>query len=208
MNRALQSILFLFIGAMAAGGGAAYFLYQANIDRTALIAQAEDAKRKAEEVAQSGRTVTDEANRKLEEAAIEIEKAKERVRVLEEERAWFAKAERLVAPRTVSTWKEWLNYSHGFSVKLPSNVSDVKNNANGLESPWLAIKPYNDEPIRAEVAYVVDNRLLVGSKDESGWILRVQSGGIVTHLVTLYPTPRVTEKTMMDALATLTFRDE
>lgn len=208
MNRAMQSILFLLIGAVAAGGGAGFFLYQANADRSALIAQAQEAQRKAEEVTASGKTVTEEANRKLEQASEEVAKAQARVRALEEEREWFAKAEILTAARATQYWKEWLNYSHGFTVKLPTNVTDVKNNERGLEATWISIKPYVNEPIALETAYVVSGKLLLGFKSEEAWIFRVQSSANISHLVTLYPTPRVTEKTMLDALSTLTFRDE
>jgi hypothetical protein len=39
-------------------------------------------------------------------------------------------------------------------------------------------------------------------------MLRAQSNGKVTHLVYIYPNPRVNERTILDALSTLTFRDE
>lgn len=208
MRRAMNTIGLILLGALASGIGAGFFLHRANTDRSALIAQAEEAKQKADEVARSGQAVTDEANRKLDEAAQAVTRANERVRALEEERLWFTKAEILTPPRITSTWKEWLNYTHGFTVKLPTHITETKNNADGFESPWLTIKPYKDEPIRLETAYAVKGRLLIGYRDEAAWIFRVQSGGAVTHLVTVYPNPRVSERTLLEALSTLTFRDE
>lgn len=207
MGRVAQAILFLLLGAIAAGGGAGFFLYQANADRSALIAKAQEAQRKAEEVAINGKAVTDEANRKLEQAAEEVAKAQARVRALEEERRWFANAQILTPPRTVSTWKEWLNYTHGFTVKLPLNVTDVKNNANGLDAGWIAIKPYTNETIATETAYAVNGWLLVGAKSETSWVFRVQTGGTIAHVVYVYPNPRLSEQTILNALSTLTFRE-
>ncbi len=156
MNRIAHAILFLLIGAVAAAGGTGFFLYQANEDRTALIAQAQEAQKKAEDVAKSGKAVTDEANRKLQQAAEEIAKAQARVRALEEEQVWFARAQTITPTRTVSTWKEWLNYTHGFTVKLPLNVTDVKNNASGLDAGWIAIKPYAGETIALDTSYAIN----------------------------------------------------
>lgn len=208
MSRVVQTIGLVLLGALAAGGGAAYFLYQANTDRTALIAQAEEAKRQAIETATSGKAVADEANRKLDEASQEVTKAKARVAALEEERAWFAKAQILTPPRTVNAWKEWLNYSFGFSIRLPLTTTDVRNNDKGLDAGWIVIRPYAKEEVAMETAYVVQGKLLVGSKSETVWVFRVQSSGTITHILYVYPTARVTERTILDALSTLTFRDE
>jgi hypothetical protein len=208
MSRVIQTIGLLLLGAAAAGGGAAYFLHQANADRSALIAQAEEARRLATEATQSGKAVADEANRRLDEASQEVAKAQARVHALEEERDWFSKAEILMPPRATNYWKEWLNYTHGFSIRLPTNVTDVKNNAEGLDAGWIDVKPYTNETISLETSYIVGNRLLVGSKNETGWILRVQASGTITHVVFVYPDPHVNEKTILDALSTLTFRDE
>lgn len=207
MGKVVHAIAYLLLGAVAAGGGAGFFLYQANNDRSALIAKAQEAQRKAEEVATNGKIVTDEANRKLQEAAEEVAKAQARVRALEEEREWFAKAQILTPPRTVSTWKEWLNYTHGFTVKLPLNVTAVKNNASGLDAGWIAIKPYTNETVALETAYAVNGWLLVGSKSETSWIFRVQTAGTIAHVVHVYPNPRVSEQTILNALSTLTFRE-
>ncbi|MCC6563806.1 hypothetical protein IT087_02855, partial [Candidatus Uhrbacteria bacterium] len=75
MRRALNAIALIVLGAIAAGIGAGFFLYQANADRTALIVKAEEARLIADEAARSGRSVTDEANRKLDAASQEIAKA-------------------------------------------------------------------------------------------------------------------------------------
>ncbi len=207
MGKMAQALAFLLLGAVAAGGGAGFFLYQANVDRSALIAKAQEAQRNAEEAAASGKAVTDEANRKLEQASEEVAKARARVRVLEEEREWFAKADILVPPRATQYWKEWLNYTHGFTVKLPLNITDVKNNESGLDAGWITVKPYMNETVAPETAYAVNGWLLVGSKSETSWVFRVQTAGTIAYLVYVYPNPRLSEQTIMNALSTLTFRD-
>ncbi len=208
MPRAVNAIGLILLGALAAGGGAAFFLYQANTDRLALIAKAEESRLIADEAARSGRTVTDEANRKLDAAAQEIAKAQARIRALEEERAWLAKATTLTTSRTALNWKEWINFTLGITVKLPATVTEPKNNELGFDAGWLVIKPYKNEIIPLETAYLVKGRLLVGTKTDTSWMFRVQSSANITHVVYVYPNPRVTEKTVLDALSTLTFRDQ
>lgn len=208
MRKTLNTIGLILLGALAAGSGAAFFLYQANADRTALIAKAEEARLKADEVARSGKAVTDEANRKLDAASQEITKAQARIKALEEERFWMAKAQTLTTSRFAANWKEWLNFSLGFTVRLPLNITDPKNDDTGFDAGWFVIRKYRDETIPLETAYVVKDRLLVGNKTETSWIFRVQSSAKITHLIYIYPNPRVTERTILDALSTLTFRDE
>ncbi|MCK9361264.1 hypothetical protein M0Q28_03465 [Patescibacteria group bacterium] len=208
MPRAVNAIGLILLGALAAGGGAAFFLYQANTDRLALIAKAEEARLIADEAARSGRTVTDEANRKLDAASQEIAKAQARIRALEEERTWLAKATTLTTSRIATTWKEWINFTLGVTVKLPPTVTDVKIADANLDAGWLVIKPYKDENISTDTAYLVKGHLLIGSKTETSWMFRVQSNANITHVVYVYPNPRVTERTILDALSTLTFRDQ
>lgn len=198
----------IFLGALAAGSGAAFFLHQANTDRTALIAKAEEARLKADEVARSGQAVTDEANRKLDAASDEINKAQARIRALEEERSWLAKATTLTTSRTALAWKEWINFTLGVTVKLPATITEPKNDETGFDAGWLVVKKYQNENIPLETAYLVKGRLLVGTKTATSWVFRVQSNGNATHLVYVYPNPRVNERTVLDALSTLTFRDE
>lgn len=208
MGRAAQAITYLLIGAAATGAGAAFFLYQTNADRSALIAQAEEAKRQVAEAVTTGKAVTDEANRKLDAAAQEVAKAKARVAALEEEREWLAKAQTLTTSRLAQSWKEWLNYTHGFTTKLPPTVTEPKNDSTGLDAGWIVIRPYRNETIALETAYVVKDHVLIGAKSDTSWLFRVQSSGNITHLVYAYPNVRVTERTILDALSTLTFRDE
>jgi hypothetical protein len=208
MSRAVNAIGLILLGALAAGGGAAFFLYQANTDRLALITKAEESRLIADEATRSGRTVTDEANRKLDAASEEIAKAQTRIRALEDERVWFAKATTLTTSRTATTWKEWISFTLGVTVKLPAYATSVEMNDTSLNAGWLVIKPYTNENIPAETAYLVKGHLLIGTKTETAWMFRVQSSANITHVVYVYPTPRITEKTILDALSTLTFRDQ
>ena len=208
MRKALSALGLILLGALAAGSGAAFFLHQANTDRTALIAKAEEARLKADEVTRSGQAVTDEANRKLDAASQEISKAQARIRALEEERNWLAKATTLTTSRTALAWKEWINFTLGVTVKLPVTVTEPKNDDTGLDAGWLVVKKFQNENIPLETSYVVKGRLLVGTKTATSWIFRVQSNGNISHLVYVYPNPRVAERTVLDALSTLTFRDE
>jgi hypothetical protein len=208
MPRAVNAIGLILLGALAAGSGAAFFLYQANADRTALIAKAEEARLIADEAARSGRNVTDEANRKLDAASQEIAKAQARIRALEEERSWLAKATTLITSRTATNWKEWINFTLGVTVKLPATVTEPKSDESGFDAGWLVVKPYKNENIPTDWAYVVKGHLLLGTKTDTSWIFRVQSNANITHIVYVYPNPRVTERTILDALSTLTFRDQ
>lgn len=208
MSRAVNAIGLILIGAVAAGGGAAFFLYQTNTDRLALIAKAEEAHQIADEATRSGRTVTDEANRKLDAASEEISKAQTRIRALEDERAWFAKATTLTTSRTATTWKEWIDFPLGITVKLPTTVTSTIMDETGFDAGWLVVKPYNNETIPEEVAYLVKGHLLIGTKTETAWMFRVQSSANITHMVYVYPNPHLTEKTILDALSTFTFRDQ
>jgi hypothetical protein len=209
MGRAAQSITFLLIGAVAAASGTGYFLYRANTDRVELAAESETARAQADAAARSAQQLAEEANRKLAIASQEVAKAQERIRLLEEERDFLARAETLTRPRYVASWKEWVNVTHGFSVRLPLSAKEPDNDDRGLNTGSITIKPYDasTEPTEQTTVYAVDGHLLIGTRSSEAWVFRVQSEGKSTHTILAYPSRTMTERTLLDILSTLTFRD-
>ncbi len=208
MGRATQAIGFLLIGATAAAGGTGFFLYRANVDRAALVQQSDDARAKADEAARASRALADEANRKLEAASQEVSKAQERIRVMEDEARLLAMATPLIRPKYVSMWKEWVSVPLGFSVRLPPTAGDPQFATSTFASDWLSIMKYDPEAVTStESVYLVQGHLLAGVRTPTSWRFRVQSNGTSTLTVIAYPNQGANERTILDALSTLTFRE-
>jgi len=213
MKKVLTIIGWILIGAIAAGIGTGFFLYQSNTDRAKLVAATEEAKRRSEELAQGSKKLAEEANTKLNTASEEIRSAQELIRQYDEEHALLAKADPLVRTRTSANWKEWINIPLGYTIRLPATFGNAGNELL-FDFDWLRIQPYDagreslwhaQASSTGDVVYFVDGHLLVGTRGNT-WILRDQSGASSTMLIWAEPKNIQDERILLEALATLTFR--
>ena len=203
-----QSLGFLFLGAVAAGAGTAVVVFKANHDRTALIAQASEARAQAIQAAQNSQEVVDEANRKVEMASQEVAKAQARIQALEDERRMLATATPISKPKASVNWKEFVSIPLGFTIRMPTPAVDPQFTQTSFDAGWLLITKYNGEPVERAESYLVQNHLLIGSKTDTSWTYLVQSNGEPTLLVRAYTSQAVSNKLILDVLSTLTFRDK
>lgn len=203
----------ILIGAAAAAIGTGYFLFQANTDRTRLVETTEQARKQSEDLAIASQKLADEANDKLNNASDEIRNAQELIRQYNEERDLLAKAEPLIKTRISTNWKEWLNVPLGFSIHLPTTNANAGNELY-FDFGWLRMQPYDPDletlwrsqtTSTGDLIYFVDGRLLIGTRG-SEWILRDQSGASSTMLIWAKPGNAQGERTLLEALSTLTFR--
>lgn len=203
----------ILLGAIATAIGTGYFLFQANTDRARLYEATEQARKQSEELSASSKKLADEANNKLDSASSEIKNAQELIQKYNEERDLLAKAEPLIRSRVSTNWKEWLNVPLGFSVRLPTTNANL-GDERFFDFGWLRIQPYDafqEATLRGQatstgdITYFVDGRLLIGTRG-SEWILRDQSGASSTILIWAKPGSIQGERTLLEALSTLTFR--
>jgi len=208
MGRMAQSLGFLCLGALAAGAGTAVVVYKANNDRSALIAQASEARAQAMEAAQTSQKVAEEANRKVETASQEVAKAQARIQALEDERRMVATSVPITKPKASVNWKEFVSIPLGFTIRMPTPAVDPQFTQTSFDAGWLLITKYNGEPVERDESYLVQNHLLIGSKTETNWTYLIQSNGEPTLLVRAYASQAVSNKLILDVLSTLTFRDK
>jgi hypothetical protein len=208
MGRITQALGFLTLGAIAAGAGTAVVVMKANSDVTALQAQAFDARDQAAQAVASSRTLSDEANRKLESASQEIAKAQARIQALEDERRLIAKATGLMPPKAAANWKEFVSIPLGFTIRLPAPAVDPQFTDISFDAGWLLITKYAGESVDANESYLVKNRVIFGTSSSGTHTYVVQSDGNPDLLVRAFPNANVSDKRVLDVLSTLTFRDQ
>jgi len=208
MGRVAHALGFLTLGAIAAGAGTVVVVYKANTDRTALVAQAADAREQALEATQNSQKVAEEANRKVEAASQEVAKAQARIQALEDERRLVATAIPLTKPKASANWKEFVSIPLGFTIRMPTPTVDPQFTDTSFDAGWLLITKYNGDPVESDTSYLVQNHLLTGNQSTSSWNFIVQSNGEPTVLVRAFPNQNVSDKTILDVLSTLTFRQQ
>jgi hypothetical protein len=208
MGRMAQSLGFLCLGALAAGAGTVVVVFKANADRTALVAQAADAREQALQAKQTSQTVVDEANRKVEAASQEVAKAQARIQALEDERRLVATAVPLTKPKAISSWKEYVSMPLGFTIRMPAPTVDPQFTQTSFDAGWLLITKYNGDQVESDQSYLVQNHLLTGNQSTSSWNFIVQSNGEPTLLIRAFPSANMNGKTILDVLSTLTFHDQ
>jgi hypothetical protein len=208
MPRLAHALGFLTLGALAAGAGTAVVVIKANSDVSALQAQASDARGQAAQAVASSKTLSDEANRKLESASQEIAKAQARIQALEDERQLIAKATTLAAPKTAANWKEFVSIPLGFTIRMPAPSVDPQFSDNSFDAGWLLITKYAGESVDADESYLVKNRVIFGTSSSGTHTYVIQSDGIPDLLVRAFPNANVSDKRVLEVLSTLTFRDQ
>jgi hypothetical protein len=234
MRRSLAVLLWILIGAIASGAGMSFALHRSNEDRVRLTRLTEEANARATsfeklstELGASMRLATEEVGR----TQLELD----RLRGWQTQLKDATPLVPLRAAQTKG-WSEFASVPLGVSIRIPpgmqANTSDdgvfLKTLANQhgrkIEEQWLGMSRYNPERQQdiythshtnssGSVRYVLSNRLFTGTVgtfadtlDQKIYILSIQENASSTYLLWAKTVDGVSERTILDTLATLSFR--
>lgn len=233
MRRATTILIGILLGALATGLGVGLVLKKANDDRERLAEQVEATVREANAARDENRKAIEDANAKLQASNVEVSKAQQLIKALEEERLLLALATPLAdpSPKAVRGWNEAVAVELGVSLKQPQDSSVQTNDKQALtlvktetadaDSRWFSLTPY-EERLEQEllgslatstpVSYLVDGHILIGAKGtlpgrkEPIMVLRVRYGGQITHLIWVKdPSQPGEAASLMNVLASIRF---
>ncbi len=163
MRRYTSVILSILIGALAAGISLGIFLKKSNDDRRRLEINALQAKQEFEQSQNDAQRSIDEANSKLTAASVEVSKAQELIKRMEDERKQLAASEILNEPSSSITkgWQEAVDPDLGISLRYPNSYNLDSNNGDTF---ILSIATANDDASdpsanRSIAIYPYDQRL-------------------------------------------------
>jgi len=212
MKRITSVLIAVLLGAIATGIGIVPFLVLANVDRSRLTTELDQTRAWAEQAESEKETLAKEANAKVEEANIEIQRAQTLLEAIEEDRRLMANAKQLSRPssRELNNWESYVSLYQEvkFSIPPKSTVNaDTKNSLTVAredgsgellgDTRWLAISPY-DSTLEQEffasfststgVSYLINDHLLVGKKGslKNGsevMMLNVRYAATSTHII-------------------------
>lgn len=234
MRRSLAVLLWILIGAIASGAGMSFALHRSNEDRVRLVRLAEEASARAtsleklsNELGASMRLATEEVGRTQSEL--------DRLRGWQTQLKSATPLIPLRAAQTKG-WSEFASVPLGVSIRIPpgmqANTSDdgvfLKTLANQrgrtIEEQWLGLSHYTREREQdiyahshisdsGSVSYVLGNRLFTGiagklgdAPDQKLYLLSIQENATNTYLLWAKTVDGVSERTILDTLATLSFR--
>jgi len=231
MKPAFAIFGWILLGAIAAGGGTGFFLYESNKDRLDLISQKTQAEARSTQLITESQNLATEANKKLDHAAEEIKNAEDHIHALEAEHELITKAKPIGVVSATNRWPEHLSIPLGLSIHMPTAAKEIQNDTTALVlqnqygnetiKPWLTIEPYDSSReiewnARLEnaspIIFLVQGHVLVGMRgtqkdgNQTGYVFRVQINASSTHLVWA-STDRTFDGTDLEhALGTLTLR--
>ena len=228
MKQSFAIFSYILIGAAAAGVGIGFFLFQANQDRAELVAQKIEAEKQAEELLAASNRIAEEANQKIEQASDEVNKTRERLKILEEEQAMIKKADILTRASRTQYWEEILHLPLGFTVRIPRTSEEITNVTSTLvvgprrnyEEPWVELNEWSQDKEQEltarlkdpkELLYLVDGQLIVGQKGilddgANAFVFRVQSGGASTLVIWVKEDSGFDDDDVIDMISSFTFR--
>ncbi len=233
MRRATGILIGILLGALASGLGVGYFFHKSNTDRAALIDKLSETARNAQQARDQNQHVIEEANKKLLAASVEVAKAQNAIKSLEEERSLLTEAIPISAPsKRTAAWQTAVSMPFRLSLKIPSGNTVISNDNQALvvtkqsvtedsDARWLSLTPYNpvlEQELLASLAtstavsYIADGRLLTGyrgsliSRKESILLLRIYRNGQVSNLLWAKNTEEKND-TPLDVVSTIKFAD-
>lgn len=233
MRRSIAVLFWILLGALAAGGTTGYFLHRANVDRRQLSEQTDQLRQELDAIKQQNEALTIEANTKITNASTHVDTAQQTVAALQEENRLLKLAQHLEEPTVyqLKSWDENICIPLGVTLKLPPGSRVISNGTvlsvgtdvvrGTFPDAWLSITPYdqtrettllsglqNAEP----VTYFVGGRIATGQRGiidaegHIGFVMKAQTDANVTHLIWARGIGNVTEKQILETLATVTFR--
>lgn len=235
MKRITSVLIAVLLGAITTGIGVVPFLVLANYDRNRLTSELDQTRAWAEQAESEKEALAKEANDKVEEANIEIQRAQMLLEAIEEDQRLMAEAERLSKPssRELYRWESYVSLYQEVKISLPpkSVVStDTKKSLTLTneeassellgDARWLAITPYDlslEQELFASfststgVSYLINDHLLTGKRGslKNGievMVLKARHAATSTHIIWIKdPGTLGSEKGFERLLGTLEF---
>jgi hypothetical protein len=235
MRRSFGIILWILLGALASAIGIGIVLRASNIDREQLTKELETAKAQVTALQARQASLTQESNQRVTDAAQQVADLQRQIQALSSLQSRMKTATRLTppTPTQLRRWTEFASVAMGVSLRVPPGMQ-TQSSDDGLfvstrrvirgvpiEEQWLAFAPYRPEreqDIRSrlvntkDVTYALGTRLLTGVRGtltdgtQTLYLLSVQENSSTTHLLWGKTLEGVTERMVLDTIATLSFR--
>lgn len=234
MARSFNILVCVLLGALAGGAGFGIALHQANQDRARLAQQVEQYQAQAEEALTTTKKLADEANLKVNLASNEISKAQDLLKKYEEERLLMAQAISLKPSSAdkIRSWQDVISLPLGVSLKIPALSSLMQTDkslqayipvggfTNGIR--WLSILPFEQksfDDLRLRLLDPTAAIFYTNGQLLSGWRGRLADDNDANHylltdfrltsstkIIWARSNSKVSEATILDTLATLSFK--
>jgi hypothetical protein len=212
MKRFTSVLIAVILGAFATGIGTIPFLVLANQDRHRLDHELQSSKSLAAETEAEKRRIAMEANKKVEEANIEVQKAQSIILEAQEDERLLAVSERLVAPTTYERSKLYqiVSLYQGISLFTPKNFTVIQDEPIGFKIaklnkqtlstiPVMFIEPYEENSKTSwigsfasstEIAFAAGGKLVkgqIGSLSNGSFAMKlfVRSSAKTTHVISI-----------------------
>lgn len=233
MRRSFAVLSWILLGALASGVGMSFALHRSNQDRVRLAHSLEEANVRAISSEELSGELRDRMRLAIEEvgrAQSELDRLRRWQAQLKNATPLVP-----LRPAQTKGWGEFASVPLGVSIRLPpsmqANTSEdavflkthTVHRGTPIEEQWLGLSKYSREREQdlythghltdeEPVSYVLGNRLFIGMagklNDDSQklYILSIQENATSTYLVWAKTVDGVNERTILDTLATLSFR--
>lgn len=235
MRRSFGILFWILLGALASAIGIGVVLHASNTDRKQLTRELEVAKSQVATLQAQQSSLTQESNQRVADAAQQVADLQRQLQALSALQSQFKTATRLTlpAPAQIRRWSEFASVAMGVSLRVPPGMQ-TQSSDDGLfvstrrivkgvpiEEQWFAFAPYRQEreqDIRSRltnvtnVSYALGTRLLTGVRGtlldgtQTLYLLSAQENASTTYLLWGKTTDGVSERMILDTLATLSFR--
>lgn len=212
-----------------------WVLREANADRERLARELQSASLRVDTLKQQLDRLSQESNQKVSAAAEEVARAKAQLQTQTQLQANLKTATPLTPPAPWQTrkWTETASVPMGVAIRVPPAMQ-VSSSDDGLfisakkyvqrspiDEQWFALTTYRPDREReirsrlssvSEIRYSLAGRLLQGTRgtfmegNQTLYLLSIQDNASTTHLLWAKTMEGVNERTILDTLATLSFR--
>lgn len=233
MRRSFAVLIWILIGAIASGIGMSFALHRSNQDRMRLARTLEEVSTRVASFEKLDREVNQD-NRSLAEELGRTQSELDRLRSWQTQLK-NAIPLIPPRPAQTKGWGEFASVPLGVSIRIPpsmqANTSDdgvflkthTYQHGLAIEEQWLGLSRYTREREQdiyahgnikdpSPVTYTLGNRLLTGTAgvisdaNQKLYLLSIQENATSTYLVWAKTVDGVSERTILDTLATLSFR--
>lgn len=233
MRRSLSVFLWILVGAMASGAGMGWTLHQSNQDRIKLTEELEKIQTSLHTIDTQRQTLDDSLQAREEDMKNlqeELQAWKRWQQALKSATPLFPPT-----PADTKGWSEFASIPMGVSLRVPRHVRAYTNDdglflratqmvdGTEIEEQWLALIRYNREreqdllarnPVSASVSvdFSLGNRLFHGTRgtltegQQNRYLLTVEENATSTYLIWAKTINGINERTILDTIATLSFR--
>lgn len=235
MRRSWSVLLWILVGALASAIGMGTVLHTSNKDRERLSQELQTTQAVLTSLKAQQEQLIRESNEHVALATQHVAEANAKVQAVATLQARLKTAAPLFPPTAFQTrgWTEFASVAMGVSLRVPPRMQ-TQSSDDGLfvstrrfvkgtpiEEQWFALTPYRPDRERdigsrltntKEVTYTLGTRLLHGVKGtlpdglQTLYLLSVQENASTTHLLWGKTTDGVSERTILDTMATLSFR--